>query len=183
MAWAISVQTALPLGGLFITSLSLLFLDLHRWQCRQGLSPTCHAKAWWIRRPQIFKILDHTKMFQILLYILSTNFIKLGWPSISSNLSIVDWFKYLHYFCFLKDSFSKIFCQNLYLNLFVLIASFSYFFSKTTFLIDFNLFSHAGIFWASGLNVFYYNNNKKRNQKKVINERNIAFCFTHSSVL
>ena len=35
----------LPLGGLFIASLSLLFLDLRGWQCGYGLSPTRHAKA------------------------------------------------------------------------------------------------------------------------------------------
>ena len=35
----------LTLGGLFIASLSLLFLDLHGWQCGYGLSPTRHAKA------------------------------------------------------------------------------------------------------------------------------------------
>ena len=35
----------LTLGGLFIASLSLLFLDLRGWQCGYGLSPTRHAKA------------------------------------------------------------------------------------------------------------------------------------------
>ena len=30
--WAISAHAALPLGGLFLARLSLLFLDLHRWQ-------------------------------------------------------------------------------------------------------------------------------------------------------
>ena len=69
---------------------------------------------WWIRSCQIFKKFDLTKMFQILLYNFSnlfdsTNLIKLIPPCISSDLSIVDWFKYLCYFRFLKDSFGKLF--------------------------------------------------------------------------
>ena len=53
---------------------------------------------WWIRTRQIFKKFDQAKMFQILLYTLSnlfdsTNLIKLIWPCIIDDLSIVDWFK------------------------------------------------------------------------------------------
>ena len=35
----------LPLGGFFIAHLSLLFLDLCRWQHGRRLLPACHAKA------------------------------------------------------------------------------------------------------------------------------------------
>ena len=57
---------------------------------------------WWIRTCQIFKKFDQTKMFQILLCILSnffdsTDLIKLIWPCMSDHLSIVDWFKKLSY--------------------------------------------------------------------------------------
>ena len=77
---------------------------------------------WWIRTHQIFKKSDQVKMFQILLYTLSnlfdwTNLIKLVWPCISSDISIVDWFKWLCYFHFLfKNSFGKPFCQNCYFS-------------------------------------------------------------------
>ena len=77
---------------------------------------------WWIRTCQILKQFDQVKMFQILLYTLSnlfdwTNLIKLVWPCISSDISIVDWFKWLCYFHFLfKNSFGKPFCQNWYFS-------------------------------------------------------------------
>ena len=51
---------------------------------------------WWIRTCNIFEKFDQTKMFQTLFLsnlFDSTNLIKLIWPCISSDLSIVDWFK------------------------------------------------------------------------------------------
>ena len=53
---------------------------------------------WWIWTRQLFKIFDQGKVFQMFLYTLSnwfdlTNLIKLIWPCISGDLSIVDWFK------------------------------------------------------------------------------------------
>ena len=53
---------------------------------------------WWIRTHQIFKKFDQAKIFLILLYTLSnlftlTNLIKLIWPCISGDISIVDWLK------------------------------------------------------------------------------------------
>ena len=77
---------------------------------------------WWIRACQIFKTFDQAKMLQILLHTLtnlfdSANLIKLIWPCISGDMSIVDWFKWLCYFRFLlKNSFGKPFCQILFFS-------------------------------------------------------------------
>ena len=51
---AISAQAALPLGGLFITHLSLLFLGLRGW-----LSPARHAKAWFLDLKKAFDTVVH----------------------------------------------------------------------------------------------------------------------------
>ena len=61
----------------------------------------CFIKLiWWIRTHPIFQNFDQRKMSEILLYILSnlfdsTNLMKLIWPYISDDLSIVDWFSVL----------------------------------------------------------------------------------------
>ena len=93
---------------------------------------------WWIRTGQIFKKFDQVKMFPMLQFTLlnlfdSTNLIKLTWPCISGDLSIVDWFKKLCYFRFLfKNSFGKPFCSNLYFSqsfcLFCIVPCYCFFF-------------------------------------------------------
>ena len=96
---------------------------------------------WWIRTCQILKQFDQAKMFQILLYTLSnlfdsTNLIKLIWPWISGDLSIVDWFKNCVTFVFLKTILIKMFLwklvfQSIFLPFFA--SSPVIFFKKTTF--------------------------------------------------
>ena len=57
MAGAISADAALPLGGLFITRLSFLFLGLRGWQ--RGLSPVRYAKAWFVDLKKAFDTVVH----------------------------------------------------------------------------------------------------------------------------
>ena len=78
-------------------------------------------------------------MFQNLLYTLSnlfdsTNLMKLIWLCIIGDLSIVDWFKQLCYFCFLvKNSFGKTFFKTcISVNLFVFFALYPVIFLKKT---------------------------------------------------
>ena len=158
---------------------------------------------WWIRACQIFKTFDQAKMLQILLHTLtnlfdSANLIKLIWPCISGDMSIVDWFKWLCYFRFLlKNSFGKPFCQILYFSQsFYLFCVIPCYVKKKQYCFDFQWslssrwlpwFSHAVVlstrFFYHWIMFSYYNKDTQRNQNKVIIGKNIVSCFSHLSVL
>ena len=138
----------------------------------------------------IFKKIDQTKMFQMLLYTLSnlfnsTNLIKLIWPCVSNNFSIVDLLNQLRYFIFLKDLYLNLLGVNSFVQtcisvnlsilhhlLFRLI--FSYHSIRIAYLgFHTPLYFEHQVFLALDSVFSYYHKGTQRNQNKAINDRNI----------